>query len=82
MGCCNKVVGAAKALRAEVGLRVVQSDALVKARRAACESCPKWDHGRCTVCQCYTWAKSRLPKENCPEGRWPSPTDAAFADKH
>lgn len=65
------LAGAAKLLRSELGLRVLQDEAAIQARRRACEACDQWDHGRCKPCGCYTFAKTRVPKETCPLGRWP-----------
>ena len=73
MGCCGKVRGAVKMARAELGLAVLRLPQLVDARRRSCEACDRWEHGRCLECKCYTWAKSLLPNEACPLGRWPSP---------
>jgi hypothetical protein len=48
----------------------------VQARLDICKSCEFWDSaalkgtGRCTKCGCSTWAKIRLPHEQCPEQRW------------
>lgn len=82
MGCCGKIKGAVKLARAEIGLRVLTPDVTLE-RRRACESCESWDHGRCTAvnpqtgkpCGCYTWAKTRIPSETCPLGRWDAPRD-------
>jgi len=75
MGCCGKIVGALKMARSEAGIRIALPQ-LIAERRKACEACERWDHGRCLECRCFTWAKSRLPKETCPAGRWPSGGDA------
>ncbi len=80
MSCCGKIRGAAKLVQSELGIGLALP-VLVDARRRACESCPKWEHGRCLVCRCFTWSKTRIRREECPEGRWPSPTDPAFADR-
>jgi hypothetical protein len=73
MGCCGNagrfVSGAAKLVRSEAGIGIA-ADEIVAERRAACESCDKWEHGRCTVCKCFTWAKTRLTSERCPLGKW------------
>lgn len=71
MGCCGKVKGAIKLARAELGVRVTKDVSLVQMRRKACESCDRWEHGRCLECSCYTWAKSVIPSEKCPLGKWP-----------
>lgn len=76
-GNCGKttpgklLAGATKLLRSELGLRVIQDESVIQARRQACEACEFWDHGRCKECGCYTFAKSRLAQENCPHNRWP-----------
>lgn len=82
MGCCGKIRGAVKMLRSEAGIGIALPQ-LTAARRKACEACSDWDHGRCMApgvdgkpCKCFTWAKTRLPKETCPAGRWPSGGDA------
>ena len=74
MGCtsCGKKIAAAlKLARAEMNIGVLD-EAAVKARRAACEACDRWDHGRCGECGCFTFAKSKLPRETCPLDRWPA----------
>lgn len=79
MGCCGKIVGAVKLLRSEAGLGIALPQ-LIAARRKVCEACDAWDHGRCMCpkkngkpCQCFTWAMTRLPGEECPKGLWPDP---------
>jgi len=83
MPCCGKIKGAVKMARAELGVGVVRLPQLIEARRDACRKCPDCDLGRCMfvpdggkACMCYVWPKSRLPKETCPAGRWPSGGDA------
>jgi len=80
MGCCGKIRGAVKMARAELGVGVVRLPQLIDARQDACRKCPDCDLGRCMfvpeggkACMCFVWPKSRLPKETCPAGRWPSP---------
>lgn len=63
------VRGAAGLIRSELNIGVAP-DAVIAARRAACESCDQWDHGRCKSCGCYTYAKTRLRSEKCPIGKW------------
>lgn len=73
MGCSScgqKIAGAVKLARAEFNLGVVDAET-VAARRKACEACDRWDHGRCLECGCFTFAKTKLPREDCPLGRWP-----------
>ena len=48
----------------------IAADEAIAARRAACEACDRWDHGRCGECGCYTFAKTRLRSEKCPLGKW------------
>ena len=79
MGCnCNKttagklLAGAAKLVRSELGIVVIRDQEVIDARRRACEGCDRWDHGKCLECGCYTFAKSRLTRENCPLNRWPA----------
>lgn len=79
MGCnCNRktpismLTGAAKLLQSELGIVVINDQTVIDARRRACEACEQWDHGRCKVCNCFTYAKSRLTKERCPLDRWPA----------
>lgn len=61
--------GAVKLAKSEMGFGIA-SDDVVSSRRGACESCDRWDHGRCMECGCYTWAKTRLTNERCPLGKW------------
>ena len=74
---CNKtsparlLAGAAKLVRSELGIVVLKDQEAIDARRAACEACDRWDHGKCRECGCYTYAKSRLTREKCPLDRWP-----------
>lgn len=72
MGCCGKIRGAVKMLRSEAGIGIALPQ-LIAARREACEACERWEHGRCLECKCFTWAKTRLPNEECPLGKWPDP---------
>lgn len=82
MGCCGKVAGIVKLARSEWNIGVVSLPQLIADRRKACEACDRWEHGRCLECKCFTWAKTRLPKEKCPLGRWPEDaTEATNADK-
>ena len=77
MSCnCNKgpvgiLKGAAKLVRSELGLVILKDPEVIAARRRACEGCDRWDHGKCTECGCYTFAKTRLSREVCPLGKWP-----------
>ena len=70
--CCGRisvVKGAVKLAQSELGLGIA-ADKTIAARRAACEACDRWDHGRCNECGCYTYAKTRLKSEACPLGKW------------
>lgn len=64
------VKGTAGLLRSHLNIGVTD-DKTITARRAACEACDRWDHGRCNECGCYTYAKTRLRSEKCPLGKWP-----------
>jgi hypothetical protein len=69
MSCCNKIKGAIKLAQSELGVGISPPD-LTAERRKICEGCPEWEHGKCRVCGCYTFAKTRLTKETCPLGKW------------
>lgn len=69
MSCCGKIAGAVKMVQAELNIGVLDAPQIA-ARRAACEACDRWDHGRCTECGCYTFAKTKLTHERCPLGKW------------
>ena len=75
MGCCGQnrvgqvVQGAIKLATSELGIWRATPE-MIAARRAACESCDQWDHGRCKSCGGYTFAKTRLRSEKCPLGKW------------
>lgn len=68
-GRLSVVKGAVKLVQSEVGIGIA-SPSEVDARRAVCEACDQWLHGRCTKCGCYTFAKTRLTNERCPLGKW------------
>lgn len=67
--CPSPLAGAVKLLQAEVGIGVSDSATIAK-RRAVCEGCESWDHGRCRECGCYTWSKTSLKREACPKDKW------------
>ena len=73
-GCGKRVggmlKGAVKLAASELELVQIAKSSVIAARRAACESCDQWDHGRCKSCGCYTYAKTRLRSEKCPIGKW------------
>lgn len=66
----SKIVGAVRLVQASRPLAAAITDADVAARRSLCEACDKWEHGKCMECHCFTWAKTRLPKQKCPLGKW------------
>lgn len=69
---CGKkraMLGAVKLAQSELGIGVTDKETTAR-RRTICESCPDWNHGRCNLCGCYTFAKTRLTKETCPVGKW------------
>ncbi|HEV7299202.1 MAG TPA: hypothetical protein VGN72_07545 [Tepidisphaeraceae bacterium] len=88
--CTKGVVGLAKAGLQAVGVAVDQArDDVVQARRDQCRACefatrnhdPKHaatkgltNLSRCTICNCFLAAKTRLASEQCPLPipRWPS----------
>ncbi len=41
-----------------------------RARWAICTSCDQHDAGRCLSCGCFTGAKVRVAREECPMGKW------------
>lgn len=61
--------GAVKLAKAELGIGMAEAETIAR-RRAACEACSSWDHGKCSSCGCYTWAKTRLTRERCPLDKW------------
>ena len=61
--------GAIGLAKAELGIGTAPPETVAE-RRAACESCDRWNHGRCGECGCYTWSKTRLRVEKCPLGKW------------
>jgi len=79
MGCnCGKekptsfagmASGAMKLAKSELGIGVVGED-VIATRRKHCEGCDRWNHGKCLECGCYTYAKTRLTREQCPLGLW------------
>jgi hypothetical protein len=81
MGCCGqesigigkKIAGAVQLVKSEIGWSHAGGE-IIAARRSACESCDRWDHGRCMECGCYTYAKTRLTHERCPLGKWGAAT--------
>jgi hypothetical protein len=53
------------------GLKVVSSETRQR-RLRVCASCEHHTGMRCRVCGCFTSAKTWLPHEACPIGRWPA----------
>lgn len=68
-GRSSVVKGASGLIRSTLNIGIA-ADEVVAERRRSCESCDRWDHGRCGECGCYTHAKTRLRSESCPLGRW------------
>jgi hypothetical protein len=80
-GSCGKQPGVGQIVRgaiglakSELGIGTAISAEQIAARRSVCESCDRWDHGRCMECGCYTYAKTRLTHERCPLGKWGAAT--------
>ncbi|WP_425615754.1 hypothetical protein NA78x_005685 [Anatilimnocola sp. NA78] len=40
-------------------------------RLAMCQMCPEYDGTRCVRCGCFIAAKTWMPHEKCPIGKWP-----------
>ena len=43
-------------------------------RLAICKMCPQYDGTRCIQCGCFIAAKTWVPHEKCPAGKWPAAT--------
>jgi hypothetical protein len=62
------------------GLQTLSEDKVQK-RLDICKSCEFWDSsalngtGRCRKCGCSTWAKIRMPAEQCPDKKWLAETE-------
>jgi len=69
MSVSDMARGAVKLAKSEMGIGLASGD-VIDARRTVCESCERWQHGKCLECGCYTWAKTRLTNERCPLGKW------------
>lgn len=41
-------------------------------RLAICKMCPQYDGTRCIQCGCFIAAKTWVPHEKCPAGKWPT----------
>jgi hypothetical protein len=41
-------------------------------RLSICKMCPQYDGTRCIQCGCFIAAKTWVPHEKCPAGKWPS----------
>lgn len=52
------------------GFRTV-SDEVQQSRLAVCATCEHHTGTRCNLCGCFTAAKSWMPHETCPIGKWP-----------
>jgi hypothetical protein len=40
-------------------------------RLSICQTCPHYDGTRCIQCGCFIAAKTWVPHEKCPAGKWP-----------
>ncbi len=47
------------------------SDEVQQQRLAQCNACEHHTGTRCNLCGCFTAAKSWMPHETCPIGKWP-----------
>ncbi len=41
-------------------------------RLSICKMCPQYDGTRCIQCGCFIAAKTWVPHEKCPAGKWPT----------
>jgi hypothetical protein len=41
-------------------------------RLSICKMCPQYDGTRCIQCGCFIAAKTWVPHEKCPAGKWPA----------
>jgi hypothetical protein len=41
-------------------------------RYSICKMCPQYDGTRCVQCGCFIAAKTWMPHEKCPAGKWPT----------
>jgi Family of unknown function (DUF6171) len=41
-------------------------------RLSICKMCPQFDGTRCIQCGCFIAAKTWVPHEKCPAGKWPN----------
>lgn len=39
-------------------------------RLTICASCSDRQDAQCSICGCYLAAKTKLPNEHCPKGKW------------
>ena len=52
------------------GLKTVSRD-VREQRLSICKMCPQYDGTRCIQCGCFIAAKTWVPHEKCPAGKWP-----------
>jgi len=53
------------------GFRFVDRSAFA-ARLSVCQSCEDLSGAQCAACGCFVHAKTWLPHESCPRGKWSS----------
>lgn len=41
-------------------------------RLSICQMCPDYDGTRCVRCGCFIAAKTWVPQQTCPAGKWPT----------
>jgi hypothetical protein len=41
-------------------------------RLSICQMCPDYDGTRCVRCGCFIAAKTWVPQQTCPIGKWPT----------
>lgn len=77
-GCCGEKksvidhgMTAAKAFaRWTLGGFAVVPEDVAELRMSTCRSCPRFNEDWCGDCGCYLPAKTKLPAEACPAGKW------------
>lgn len=73
----DKAAGVTRAIGGVLAELATGEDVLVSkparaARLGACNACEHLKKRRCELCGCYVSLKSRLARETCPAGKWPS----------
>jgi hypothetical protein len=48
----------------------VVPESVAESRMSVCRACPLFANDRCNECGCYLPAKTKLPAESCPTGKW------------